>query len=171
LRAAYRRINDAVVRGLRELGVAAELALEGPIAHLDAGPCFAGPAPDEVVAGGRKLVGSAQARLEGRLLQHGSLLLSDDQGLAAGHRLHADDPESGRAPATLTGLLGCTPDPTEVAGALCRGFEAELPGEWCGMGAAGWPPGRGEDTLPGGTREHERTLRERYVSESWTWRR
>ncbi len=40
---------------------------------------FRRPAVGEVDAWGRKLVGSAQARLEGALLQHGSILLSGDR--------------------------------------------------------------------------------------------
>ena len=79
LRAAYRSINRALVEGLGRLGVAARLAGPGALPS-GAGVCFADSAEGEVVAGGRKLVGSAQRRIGGAFLQHGSLLLDDDQG-------------------------------------------------------------------------------------------
>ncbi len=87
-RDAYRRINQALVAGLLELGIRAMVAPAmgtgaggaGKVEWSDA--CFRRPAPGEVVAGGRKLVGSAQ-RTEGRvILQHGSLLLGGSQGVA-----------------------------------------------------------------------------------------
>ncbi|HSR42176.1 MAG TPA: hypothetical protein VLL48_08395, partial [Longimicrobiales bacterium] len=77
LRSAYRAINAALVRGLARLGVPAGLAgsdAAGGGLAPDAGACFRAPAPGEVVVGGRKLVGSAQVRFGGTLLQHGSIL-------------------------------------------------------------------------------------------------
>src|SRR5690606_17502269 len=62
-RAAYRAINEALVMGLRALGVDASVSERGRVLPPDAGPCFQVAAPGEVVADGRKLVGSAQARL------------------------------------------------------------------------------------------------------------
>jgi|TARA_B100001750_G_C15357774_1_gene520564 lipoate-protein ligase A len=44
--------------------------------------CFRDPAPGELTAGGRKLVGSAQWRYRNILLQHGSILLRDCQDQA-----------------------------------------------------------------------------------------
>ena len=44
--------------------------------------CFAGPAPDEICVGGRKLAGSAQRRIDGALLQHGSIRLRPDPASA-----------------------------------------------------------------------------------------
>jgi lipoyl(octanoyl) transferase len=81
-RRAYHLINSALVAGLASLGVPAAVAGAGsgpdPIGDA-AMPCFQAPAAGEVVAGGRKLVGSAQ-RCEGRtLLQHGSILLDGSQ--------------------------------------------------------------------------------------------
>ncbi|HEX8359088.1 MAG TPA: lipoate--protein ligase family protein, partial [Longimicrobium sp.] len=84
-REAYTAINRAIVAGLRRLGV--DAAVQGdtgrraPVPSL--APCFAEPVQGEVVAGGRKLVGSAQRRMGSVLLQHGSLPLEDDQGAVA----------------------------------------------------------------------------------------
>ena len=44
--------------------------------------CFAEPAPDEICVGDRKLAGSAQRRIDGALLQHGSIRLRPDPASA-----------------------------------------------------------------------------------------
>ena len=84
----YQQISEALVRGLRELGV--DVALEKSQPHFpslyrspSAVACFASVARYEIHIGGRKLVGSAQRRFtraDGRevVLQHGSILLGDD---------------------------------------------------------------------------------------------
>ena len=48
-------------------------------ASPDAGACFETAAGGELLVGGRKVAGSAQLRTDRALLQHGSLLLGDDQ--------------------------------------------------------------------------------------------
>ncbi|MGH7559179.1 MAG: lipoate--protein ligase family protein, partial [Gemmatimonadota bacterium] len=84
LSAAYRRIHEALAAGLARLGIAATLA---PRAARRAGgmlpprsrlACFATSVPHEIVADGRKLVGSAQRRSRNALLQHGSLPVAGD---------------------------------------------------------------------------------------------
>lgn len=83
--------------------------------------CFAAPAPGELSWDGRKLVGSAQLREEGALLQHGSILLEDDQGLIAGLRSAASDavpPPAALPAATLAQAIGRPVHPAEVAAAL-----------------------------------------------------
>ncbi len=76
---SYLRISHGLVAGLRRLGIAAE---EAPGANR-AGPdvsaaCFEVPSAYEIVAGGRKILGSAQARRAKSVLQHGSLPLTGD---------------------------------------------------------------------------------------------
>jgi lipoyl(octanoyl) transferase len=80
-REAYVRINAWLVAALREFGVAAVLAPPLARGGVPAGgePCFARPAAGEVVAGGRKLIGSAQRCERHCILQHGSILLDGDQ--------------------------------------------------------------------------------------------
>src|SRR5207237_329386 len=78
---SYERINLLLMYALRSLGVA--VAPARPTQRASAPsltPCFAEPADRELVVGGRKLVASAQWRDGGALLQHGSILLDDDQG-------------------------------------------------------------------------------------------
>ncbi|MBA3339419.1 MAG: octanoyltransferase, partial [Geodermatophilaceae bacterium] len=80
LASEYRRINNILIAALRELGVKASVAR--PACRMpapDLALCFAEPAAGEIVAAGRKLVGSAQWRDGGALLQHGSILVDDDQ--------------------------------------------------------------------------------------------
>lgn len=126
-RTAYAAVNRALVAGLRRLGVPASLqptpAQRSPIPSLT--PCFRDPAEGEVVVGGRKLVGSAQLRESGVVLQHGSLLLEDDQSrlpdLLAGRRAAAGEP-----PATLADHLDPLPAWGRLVTALAEGWEQEM---------------------------------------------
>jgi lipoyl(octanoyl) transferase len=81
-RDGYALINRALVHGLRQLDVAAYVSGSSGAPHPfhdTASPCFQAPSPGEVVAAGRKLVGSAQ-RCEGHtILQHGSILMDGSQ--------------------------------------------------------------------------------------------
>ncbi len=73
---AYRWLSQGFLRGLQSLGVPAAMA---PGGVRTAGPnCFAASAGCDFLAGGKKLIGAAQCRAEGTILQHGSLLLSID---------------------------------------------------------------------------------------------
>jgi lipoyl(octanoyl) transferase len=92
---SYRKISEALVAGLSRLG--ANVALAPPnrslrLAQIEArrsgeqapegashgAVCFDAASDYELTAGGRKIVGSAQARRGGALLQHGSILLDID---------------------------------------------------------------------------------------------
>ena len=84
LKAAYARINGVLLAALGSLGVDAREAVPAGRSPLpDGAPCFEVPTGGELVlgtsAGARKLVGSAQWQDEGALLQHGSILVDDDQ--------------------------------------------------------------------------------------------
>jgi len=80
---AYRIIHAALAEAIRTIGVPAELAPPRPAAGLASGACFSAAAGGEVTVGGRKLVGSAQLRQGAVFLQHGSLLLEDEQAVVA----------------------------------------------------------------------------------------
>jgi lipoate-protein ligase A len=121
--AAYARINSLLVFALDSLGVATAVASpQGRTLTPDGTPCFAEPAAGEITADGRKLVGSAQWRDEGALLQHGSIIVDDDQSTIA-ELLLAAAPSS-PPPATLSGLLGLSPDRDTVAEALFSAVRA-----------------------------------------------
>lgn len=119
LRASYERINDILINGLLRLGVTANTAMPAGRAMLpDGRPCFAAPAQGELIVEGRKLAGSAQWRHDGALLQHGSILIEDDQSMIGLLALHPADHTEIPSPATLTESLGREPQVNEIRNAL-----------------------------------------------------
>jgi lipoate-protein ligase A len=78
----YHSVHEAIAETLRRRGVAASLrGAPGPSASGELDPrrpflCFADRDPEDVVCGKFKVVGSAQRRRAGAILQHGSVLLS-----------------------------------------------------------------------------------------------
>lgn len=124
LRDSYERINALLLNGLSRLGVSVSEAAprERAPAPTDT-PCFAIPSRGELVTDGRKLVGSAQWREEGALLQHGSILIDDDQSMIPLLASETGDRDPIPSPATLTAALGRAPLTREVADAL---FDAVL---------------------------------------------
>ena len=83
LRSAYREIHRLLAEALRALGLETSLAPRAQTARVDSGACFSQPVGGEVLAGERKVVGSAQLRRGRAFLQHGSILLEGDQRLVA----------------------------------------------------------------------------------------
>jgi lipoyl(octanoyl) transferase len=76
---AYLRLSNGLLTGLQVLGLAAEKAAGSVRAGPDvSAACFEVPSAYEITAGGRKLMGSAQSRRRGHVLQHGSLPLIGD---------------------------------------------------------------------------------------------
>ena len=113
----YGRINGLLASALGTLGV--PVAVARPLARAaapSAAPCFAEPTLGELTLNGRKLVGSAQWRDRGALLQHGSILIADDQSSIAGLMREPGVPTP--APATLRDALGRAPVMAEVGDAL-----------------------------------------------------
>ena len=120
--AEYDWINTLLLRALRSLGVDAAIATRtGRAPAPDANPCFAAATAGEITAGGRKLVGSAQYREAGAMLQHGSILISDDQSSLAGLAGGGVAPP----PATLEQALGRAPRPAELHDALRAALNQE----------------------------------------------
>jgi lipoate-protein ligase A len=73
---SYYRLSLALRDGLVRLGVPVTLAPESASGPADHGPvCFDRPSAHEILLHGRKLVGSAQMRRGGGILQHGSILI------------------------------------------------------------------------------------------------
>lgn len=167
LKAAYSAINGALAHALRRLGVPAEVAaaagndgsdagFHGRVGTLDTGPCFRSLAPGELAVGGRKLVGSAQARIGAALLQHGSILLDDDQAML--NRLSAGGPV-GRRPTSLRELVGDV-SIDELAETVAKSLRSEFAGRWTNEGY------RTEELDTA-----EQLAEVRYTRDSWTWRR
>ena len=76
---SYLRLSAGLVAGLLRLGIDAEPApgTNRPGPDVSAA-CFEVPSAYEIVAGTRKVLGSAQARRARSVLQHGSLPLTGD---------------------------------------------------------------------------------------------
>jgi len=163
---SYRKISAALVAGLRTLGTHVELAPPDRALHSSLARarraadfsegepatgegshgaiCFDAASDYELTANGRKLVGSAQARRGGALLQHGSILLDVDWEAWAS--VFAFRTEGGRLramqklPSRMTSLreeLGRPVSEQEVREALQAGFASAfeidlVPGEATG---------------------------------------
>jgi lipoate-protein ligase A len=182
---SYRRISEALLIGLRGLGVAAELtpvtkderrktkdesSLVEPEASTLALPsrssvvlrpssaaCFDMPASYELTVGGRKLVGSSQTRRAGVLLQHGAIPLSPHADRLAA--LLADPPDDlGYKMIALDQAIGRTISFDELAAALLAGF------------ADAWGVTFERGALTGEEQAAEQRLRdEKYATERWTY--
>jgi lipoate-protein ligase A len=155
----YSRINRILQHGLNALGVMVEAAAgsqrtEAPSIR----PCFETPARGELVARGAKLVGSAQWREHGALLQHGSILVDDDQSSLLGLSLTPVGNERWNPPASLHSLLGRAPEAVEIAAVMLdavRVLEDEDVSELK------------EDDVRAAALERV----PQFLDEGWTWRR
>ncbi len=156
LATAYAAIHRTLARALRELGADASLAAERGAAALDAGACFASPAGGEVLVGGRKVVGSAQVRHAGAMLQHGSVLLDDDQSRLAALTL-GTAPAGGEIP--LNRVLDHAVAFADVGAAIAAAAARDWIGDWSPLGDPAGVLARADRHL------------ERFASDDWTWRR
>lgn len=78
---SYRRLSQALMQALEFLGLsvkAAPKAEDVPNSPNAEPICFEVPSHYEITAGGKKLIGSAQARKKAGVLQHGTLPLTGD---------------------------------------------------------------------------------------------
>ncbi|MGB7624537.1 MAG: biotin/lipoate A/B protein ligase family protein [Terriglobia bacterium] len=128
----YKQIAQGLCRGLRRLGVEALLAdapthaLEAPQNPLTVKhPCFNSPSRYELMVGQRKLVGSAQKRLQRSFLQHGSLLLDCNIPVLA-RATRADEEALAQSITTLRKVLGRPAGRGEVEQVLLKGMEEEF---------------------------------------------
>jgi lipoate-protein ligase A len=160
LRDAYLKINRALAAGLQELGVPATVVEEPgtPTPRPTARACFRDPLPGEVMADGRKLIGSAQWRDGGALLQHGSVLLQNQQSEV--EDLRVSGPAVIDVPAAcLSEYLDPLPDLETMAEALAGAFAFEMERDVS------------RETLTPDERAKAERARHRYEDAAWTWRR
>lgn len=157
LRAIYSLVNEGLVRALAVLGVSASTAgADEPVLPPGAGPCFQRPAPGEVTVDGRKLVGSAQARVAGAILQHGSLLLGSGQERLGELR---GEVEPMSTPTSLEEILDEIPCWDVLVESVIEGLSGVLKGRW------------GRARKRGSERSRADVLEARYGSAEWTWGR
>ena len=157
LRASYERINRILVTALDALGVAASPAAATRRASAPGvAPCFDEPSAGELTVRGRKLAGSAQWRADGALLQHGSILLADDQSRLSDFTIGGTPIPF---PATLGELLSAAPSVETVGESL---FDAVRALEDAGAAPLDLDPD---------LRARTSALVVRYLDDAWTWRR
>lgn len=156
-RVAFDFINEILLSALARLGVNAERARKPTSMPPGLRPCFDVPAEREIVIDGRKLVGSAQWRRGGALLQHGSILIRDDQAVIG--QLTKAPFDAPPAAATLSMALGREPSIEEVSRPILEALQSAV-------GARAEPL-----CLDVETERDLELLCRAYADESWTWRR
>jgi lipoate-protein ligase A len=141
---SYKKLAQALLRALRLLGMPVE-ALEKPVplpAESSATPpaetgqnpvCFEVPSNYEITVGGKKLVGSAQARRKDGVLQHGSLPLYGDLSRIVQGLVFPDEAKRAEAASRLFSrattaerVLGRPLSWEEAARAFVEAFEGAL---------------------------------------------
>lgn len=169
---AYMRFSNALLSGLTSLGLRAENAGARARAGRDlSAACFEVPSAYEITAGGRKLMGSAQSRRKGYVLQHGSLpLWGDVTRLVEVLSLASDAKERlrkqlRRQAITLAEALELPPDSEQpdfrrVAAAMADGFASAL-------GQVLEPGALSAEEL----RRSAKLIRVRYADPAWTRQR
>jgi len=157
LHESYARINRLLMSGLRLLGVEAMVTgMPRRASSPGLTPCFDHPSDGELVVAGRKLAGSAQWRSDGALLQHGSILVEDDQSMVA--TLTTEPVARPPAAATLREVLGYAPTLAQVADALFAAVRSD---------DRSAQPIESDEQL----RAIADRLAPRYRDPEWTWRR
>ena len=168
---SYREISRGIEAALQRIGIAAEMARQrrrgtetpryndGNGGRAAPAACFAKAARSDMTVDGRKIVGSAQARRHGAILQHGSIPLRVSVADAAA--VMAPD---GRA------CLALADAAISVSDAVGRDVTFE---EMCGALAAGFEEGLHVTLVPGELTPEERErvahLREtKYGTDAWT---
>lgn len=138
---SYRRLSEGLLAGLRHLGADVAQATaqsrsndpgQKTVPSAVTAACFETPSEYEITAGQRKLVGSAQWRARGGVLQHGTLPLRGDIARIADLLAFSDDEREAQRLAlrsratTLCEVLGRAVPFFEAAQALVAGFAYAL---------------------------------------------
>ncbi len=163
---SYRGLSAALLYALAKLGLRDAVAS----AHVEArgGPrspgavrspvCFELPADYEITVGQRKLLGSAQMRIKGGILQHGTLPLSGDIARIGDYLTARPPADRIRAHAlTLRDALGRAVAWRDAADALIGGFTATL-----NLTLIAAPP------TPAERRLVDQLVIEKYTNPAWT---
>lgn len=126
---AYKVIATGLLAGLKRLGIPAEMVSRGNRhaglvkKHVKDPACFSSPSWYEILAGNRKIIGSAQRRLSNAFLQHGSILMDYDPAFEAEV---IPGGCGGDVVTSITRELGRAVPPEEVKQAFVQGFSEAL---------------------------------------------
>ena len=131
---SYRRLSRGLVAGLRCLGC--DVVQAGEQSYVtrneQSSACFDVPSHYEVTVRGRKLVGSAQARRKGVVLQHGALPLTGDVARLADVLALPEDERRvlraklGERAISLESALDHVISMSEASAAMAEGFAKAL---------------------------------------------
>jgi lipoate-protein ligase A len=169
--ASYRRLSAGLMRGLERLGARGVTATgrrssqqrsqktnEGP---RQIGPvCFEVPSDYEITSQERKLIGSAQMRAHGIVLQHGAVPLHGDIARICSLLVSRPDPARVRArAATVDEVVGRRITWEDTAEALAEGF-AEALNLRLELGSLSEQE----------TAQAEKLRNEKYATDAWTHR-
>lgn len=116
---SYALLAQALVLGLQSLGLDLEVA-PGERSSGMTSACFASGTRADLLAAGRKLIGSAQLRRDGGFVQHGAIMITQ-QPQDITELLRAREVPSGMT--NLAQELGRLPAAADVRAAVIRGFE------------------------------------------------
>ena len=158
---SYRRLSEGLLTGLMLMGVPTQQA-ERPDNHdSDQGPvCFEVPSNYEIVFGGKKLVGSAQMRKAGVVLQHGTLPLHGDIARISRYLVSRPDPDRVRQRATtVEAAIGRVIDFEAAVHFMAEGFSRALNLDL-----------RLSELTDQELAWMEELRREKYAADSWTFR-
>lgn len=72
---SYKIISAGLLQGLQKIGLAPDLNRKKPKGARSP-LCFHDPSLYEILVNGKKIIGSAQKRVNGKILQHGSILIA-----------------------------------------------------------------------------------------------
>jgi lipoate-protein ligase A len=166
---SYRRLSFGLVSALNKLGlvVNADKIYPNTMTSGSVSPvCFEAPSNYEITVAGKKLIGSAQARRNGALLQHGSLPLFGDLGrITKALQFESIDIQQASQEklflhaATLETVLGKRIDWETAAQAFRSGFSEALNIEFIT-----------DDPHPFELERAEELMKVVYTDPSWTFR-
>ena len=158
-----------MLRALNILGLpaTANTAPESAL-NASAGPvCFVQPSRYEILVDGRKLIGSAQLRRKGVMLQHGTIPLGGDVAricdvlsFASRAEREGQKDRTRQRALTLTQALDRAPAWAELAAALETGFV-----DACGLDMQPGALSAGEAA------DAEALVQEKFGNPDWTWKR
>lgn len=163
---SYGKLAAGFLSALKVLGIAAEAAparqkANGVLPKRKGSPaCFATTSPYELTVGGHKVVGSAQMRQGGVLLQHGSVLLGLDEARFASLLRDGAAANLGQHATSLSEVLGRPISWEEVAEAVARGFTQGLGVELVSS-----------EITPNELALAQRLVAEKYATGEWNLRR
>lgn len=141
------QMHTAIAQALMALGIEVQIVAAGEERRLGDDLCFLHQTPGDLVVRGHKVVGSAQRKQKGALLQHGAILLAQSAFTPQLRGLHD--------------LVSCPVDSSaSIAREVLRALQAET----------GWQFDAGDRTVAE-TALHDRLARSKYGSPSWNDKR